>query len=419
MNTLQDLRSTLDLHAADVTDTSTAERVASVAGRARVVRRRRAAGVAAAAVLAVGAASAIATIPGDGDLLPAEAPASMTSLGWTYDHADTFRSDDGELATELLPSDLPRLVSWATTGDDQDVVVRIGDVETWGSDAGDYDDFVWVPPGYGGEVTVSGSRGLELATYELDDSRIPEGVGEGIQTLRADVAGYDQLGAAAGEPGQASFEVPIAGGIGDLQLAYTCEGLPRGYDVRIGFVGETAPFISGNGCTWGSGFDPAGSINAAVPRRAGETLRIWVTSKGQSVADGELPDLRLSLAVYEFEEEPLTLAGHPFQRRLEHGGKVFEVVDSIETGPGELPRLSVREDGDHVIASWLVASPQVPYALSIGGVTDEQFRMSGMSGSGPNPLLLRPVADEVSLVVGDIYVEDVTKAALVLYRRVE
>ena len=110
MNTLQDLRSTLDLHAADVTDTSAAERVASVAGRARVVRRRRAAGVAAAAVLAVGTATAITTIPGGGDLRPAEAPASMTSLGWRYELADTVTEDGDRAELELQQYDLPRLV---------------------------------------------------------------------------------------------------------------------------------------------------------------------------------------------------------------------------------------------------------------------------------------------------------------------
>ena len=60
MNTLQDLRSTLDAHAAEVTDSPSAMRVAAVAGRARVVRRRRAAGIAAAVVMVAGAV----TVPG-------------------------------------------------------------------------------------------------------------------------------------------------------------------------------------------------------------------------------------------------------------------------------------------------------------------------------------------------------------------
>jgi hypothetical protein len=98
---------------------------------------------------------------------------------------------------------------------------------------------------------------------------------------------------------------------------------------------------------------------------------------------------------------------------------VFEAVDSAVTSAGELPRLDVPEDGDYVVEAWVTASPQTPYSLSIGGVTDEQTRMSGMLGGGSAAVLVRPGADDVSVVVSDNYVADVTEAALVLYRRVE
>ncbi len=403
-------------------DTSAAERVASVAGRARVVRRQRAAGVAAAAVLAVGGASAIAALPGGGDLVPAQAPHTLTSLGWSYEHVDTFRSESGEVSTELEPSDLPRLVSWATTGGEQDVVVRLQGSEAWAAGTGDYGDFVWVPPGFGGRVTVSGPTGLALATYDLDPSRTPAGVGDGVSILRQDVAGYDQVGAAIGDPGQASLEVPLDADPGELQLGYSCPGLPeKGYVVHVGVVGEAGSLSSEGACSYGGGFDPGGSTNVGFPGRwgPGSALRIWVTHQGAPVDDGELADLRLSLAAYAYAEGSLRLAGNEFPRSVEYGGKVFEVVDSVETPAGELPRLSVPEDGDHVVASWLVANPQTPYNVRVGGTTDQQTRVSGIGGSGSGVVLVRPDADEVSLVVGGNYVEDVTKAALVLYRRVE
>ena len=119
----------------------------------------------------------------------------------------------------------------------------------------------------------------------------------------------------------------------------------------------------------------------------------------------------------------MTLAGHAFPRRLEHGGKVFEVVDSVETGAGELPHArGAARTGDYVVASWPVASPSTPYSVSIGGTTSDRVQLSsGIAGGAATGLeLVRPGADVGRRpAVGGSYVEDVTKAALGLYRRVE
>jgi len=421
MNTLQDLRSALDAHAAEVTDTVTADRVAAVTSRARVVRRRRAVGIAAAAALAVGSAGVLTLLPGGRDLSPTDAPDSMTSLGWRYQVSDTVREDGDKVSAELEPSDLPRLVSWATAGEDQSVVVRLEGAETWASDVVDFGDFVWVPPGFGGRVTVTGEPGLVLATYELDQSVAPEGVGEGIGTLREDVAGHQQVGAGVGEPGQASLEVPVDADRGVLQLAYGCDGLPRGYDVRIGVVGAPGWFSSGDGCTWGSGFDPGGSAGVGMPGRwgPGAALRMWVVRAGVAVDDGDLPDLRLSLGAYALADEPLTLARNDFPRVVEYGGKVFEAVDSVEGSGARLPRLAVPEHGDYLVDSWMIASPATSYRVRINGAVGDTARMSGFRSSGTGVLLVTPGAAEVSMQVSGNYVEDVKRAALVLYRRVE
>lgn len=427
MSTLQDLRSTLDAHAAEVTDTVTADRVAAVTSRARVVRRRRAAGLVVAAALAVGAVGVLSLLPGERATAPSkapgDAPVTMTSLGWSYRVYGLVQDDGGRVSTELEASDFPRLVSWATTGGDQAVEVRMTGGERWASDAVDYGDFVWVPPGFSGQVTMTGPDGLELALYELSHTSYPAGVGAGVETLREDVAGYDQVGAAVGEPGQASVEVPLDTGPGELQIAYACPGLPeRGYVVHVGVVGQQGSLSSEGACSYGGGFDPGGSTNVGMPGRwgPGAALRIWVTREGAPLSDGEVPDLRLSLAAYAYEDEPLELAGNQFPQRLEYGGKVFQVVDSLETGPGELPRLAVPEDGDYVVSSWMAASPSTPYSVGIGGTNDDRTTLSsGIEGSGNGAQLVRPGADEVRIIVGGGYVEDVDKAALVLYRRVE
>ncbi len=423
MNTLQDLRSTLDAHAAEVTDLAAADRVASVAGRARAVRRGRAVGVATAAALAV-TAGALSLLPGGRDLPPTDAPDSMTSLGWRYQVSDTARAKGHRVSTDLEPSDLPRLVSWGTTGDDQSVVIQRENAEPWASDVADFGDFVWVPPGYSGRVTVSGPRGLALATYELDESVTPAGVGEGIGVMREDVAGLRLAGAASGDPGQASLEVSLEADRGMLRLAYTCPGLPKGYTVRIGVVGERGWFSSGNDCSWGSGFDPGGSAGIGMPGRwgPGAALRMWIVRKGQVVADGEVPDLRLSLGAYALADEPLTVAGHDFAQLVEYEGKVFEAWQSSEerTSPlrGPSASLEVPEDGDYLVDSWLVASPQTSYSLMIDGIATDGSVTSGIESSGTGPHLVRPGAREVGLTIRGLP-EDVKRAALVLYRRVD
>ena len=89
------------------------------------------------------------------------------------------------------------------------------------SQASDFGDFVWLPPGWSGQVSViSPEPGLTTTRYALDESVTPEGVGSGVTTFREDVAGRTLAGAALGEPGQAEVEVPVTADPGELWLAY-------------------------------------------------------------------------------------------------------------------------------------------------------------------------------------------------------
>lgn len=110
-------------------------------------------------------------------------------------------------------------------------------------------------------------------------------------------------------------------------------------------------------------------------------------------------------------------AGHDFSRVIEQAGKVWE-VDHVAVGAGaRLPRLSVPDEGQYVVADWVVASPQTPYALSIDGSAEEQGLLSGIRYSGRDAIVVDP-GQEVSLDIrGDE--ADITQAALVLYRRVD
>ena len=418
MNTLQDLRATLDQHASGVHDDLATSRVAAVAGRARVVRRRRAAGVGAAAVLALVTAGVVSALPGNRDVAPAEAPDSFTSLGWSYRLADTVDTEGGRVRLDVEQSELPRLVSWSTSSDDQQVVVRFNN-ETWASQSTDFGDFVWLPPNFGGEVTLSGDDGLTAATYELDQSAIPPGVGTGPGLFREDVAGLDLLGAAFGEPGQAELVVPMDAPQSDeVQIGYTCERLPRGYQVKISVVGERG-FLTVGGCEAATGFDPGGSLNIGLPGpwRESAELAMRVTRRGMPIADGALEGLRLGLAAYSSSTDLVVSAGHDFPSVVEHGGKVWQLDHVAEGAGAQLPRVTVPDEGQYVVTTWVVASPQTPYALSVDGSTVDQGWMSGLIGSGSGAFPVGP-GQEVGLEIRGND-GDVTQAALVLYRRVD
>lgn len=418
MNTLQDLRATLDQHAAEVGDDVASARVAAVHGRARVVRRRRAAGVGAAAVLAVAAAGVVAVMPSPAPG-PAAAPESLTALGWRYQLDDTASSSGDQVAVDLGSSELPRLVSWSTRGGDQTVVVRWSG-ERWTSEVADYGDFVRVPPGFEGEVSVRGPEGLSLATYVLDPSASPEGVGEGLTTFRAEVAGLDLLGAAVGEPGQASVEVDLRPGRGMVWLGYSCEGLPRGTRMNVNWVGAPGSLVFG-GCDSGSSFDPGGSAGIGIPagRRAGDDvmLRMWVTRDGVPVADGEIPDLRLGLGAYALSTPPTTVAGVQLRDRIEDGAHVWRLVDVAVARDGEVPRLEAPPEGEFLVTEAVRGEGTLRYSVTIDGEPVGGTTFVGTGGGGGGRRVLPP-GSVASLDFGRTS-DRVVESGLGLYRRVD
>ncbi len=420
MNTIQDLRASLGQHAGDVPDSAASARVTAVRARAGRVRRRQAGVVAASAAVVVTGVAAVSMLSGETSPAPVDAPTTFTSLGWTYERSETDRTSGDRLEIELESSELPRLISWATAGDDQAVEVTLPGEETWVSTAADFEDFVWVPPNSSGAVTVAGDRGLEAAVYELDGSRVPPGVGSGTSIFREDVAGYDLVGAAVGELGQADLVVPVEADRGTLWLSNLCEQLPpRGYQVRISVVGEPGGFSSGPGCADGSGFDPGGSPNVGTPGQwgPGAALRIRVTTRdGEPVADGAVPNLRLGLAAYRPVGERLIAAGHRFPSTIEYGGKVWRAMDPVVGGGSRLPRLTVPEGGQHLVSTWVAVKGQAKFTITVDGSSTGHFWATSISGSGTGNFLVGSGQD-VGLEIRGAEA-DVVGAALVLYRRV-
>ena len=130
MNTLDDLRSTLDRHASGLPDAALVDRAAAVRGRVRVVRRRRQAGVggvAAAVVAAVALTTSLGGRPAPvadrtlaGHVAPLTDALARLHL---HVHAGAAGRRDRPAATSRPPS-ARSCSTWATSGPDDRVTLR-------------------------------------------------------------------------------------------------------------------------------------------------------------------------------------------------------------------------------------------------------------------------------------------------------
>lgn len=384
MNTLDDLRATLDSGAATVHDHSTTARVAAVRGRARAVRRRRAAGGALAVALAVGGVSAVALLPGGERQLPPvdrssgwdTAPTTIDAAGWRYRFAWLVGTEEARHVSDgLEASDRPRLVTWTTSGDDQDVTARLAAGDRWVSDADDFADHLWVPPGYEGEVRVEADEpGVALAVYEVDESVVPPGVSRDGVTFREHVGGHSLVDAVVGERGEADLAFDFTVPERPLSVTFTCAGLPAGHVVHVSLDGTRESVVAGRCDT---SFDPGASLNHSfddgigVPPGGLSTARIWATTgmRGDRVAAGELPDLQLGLGLYALDDDQRVVAGLPLPELLESRGRLWQLRTVQEAG-GQAPRLSrsFPRDGE----PWLVTVVQ-----DATGTTTTEVRVDG------------------------------------------
>jgi hypothetical protein len=342
MSTLDDLRTTLDRHASGLPDDHLSDRTGAVRERVRVVRRRRRAG--AAGALAVVLAVVGGVVLGldsphrhaDRRLAGATAPAALRSLGYTYAFARGVEGD-GAATLRLPASEQPRLVSWATASSDDVVTLRgVGD-EPRTVTVDDFGDFVRVPPGRRGAITVTGTGEVALAAYDLRRAA-PGDTVDGV-TFREEVAGQRLLASAIGTPGQAEVSVDLSTDAGPLPVSYLCAAGPVDAWVHISLNGEQV--VSGGGCE-DSLFDPAGAGGFSTDLGAVEArstrLRLWVTH-GEHGGRVEDADLRVGLGAYAPAPSVARLAGSPVPATVEHDGHLWRFVDAR---PGAGRELEVR-----------------------------------------------------------------------------
>jgi hypothetical protein len=309
MNTLTDLRRTLDRHADDVADPAAVARTAAVHHRVAVVRRRRRAvgtGALALAVLAGSAAVLVPRLTSDAEpaapvVLGQKAPTTIGSLGYTYRTDGHGESFTGRGSIKVSASARPRLFSWTTDGA-AIVRVTLPDGDVLRSTTQGFGDSVVVGPGDQGRLAVRVSTGhVGLASYTLTGAA-PAGYTKAGVTYRATVVGSPLLTARIGEPGQSVLHTSFVAPHGWIGLGVMCSALPEGYVLNVSLNGDGR--TSGESCDSDGSFDPGAHLGAAFPmKHPGESVRVraWI-SKGLHDATplpaGSVPDLRIGVGVY-------------------------------------------------------------------------------------------------------------------------
>ncbi|QBR93069.1 hypothetical protein [Nocardioides euryhalodurans] len=353
MNTLQDLRATLDAHAGAVHDDPVSARVAAVRGRARRVRRQRAGAVVAGAVAVVVGIVSVPMLVDTTPPVPAErllaghvAPAELTSLGYTYQFVEGVESGDGNRASlRLLRADGPRLITWAS---DAEQVLVDTPYDRTRSDRTEFDDFAIVDGAESGRWSVR-ARGEDvgLAVYELTDDLPPGAEQDGV-FFREQVDSEQLVEAAFSEVGDTELIFRTTLPEGDLRLADFCSGVPEDLWINLS--------INGDGGSASSGCDEA-RFDAAVGSATfldegdagapGETVdvRVWLTrrSLGDEAVD-EAPGARLALGLYARGEPAAQVAGWDMQPVVEHEGHRWQFVETATSSSGE-DRLAYRNEG--------------------------------------------------------------------------
>jgi hypothetical protein len=308
MNTLSDLRSTLDAHADRIPDGETVVRAAAVHHRVSVVRRRRRAVGAGALALVVATTIGVVGVQRDSSTPPpvvfgVRAPETITSLGYTYrtdGRAETFA---GRGSVAVSASSAPRLYSWTT---DRPVTVRmvLPNGEAWTSQRSRFTDFVQVPAGQSGTLRVSVPAGsVGLASYALTDAA-PAGYTKNGSTYRQSVDGTPLLAAAISDEGRPELRTSYVATGGRVDLRLACSGLPKGYAVNLSLNGDGRLSSSGGSCGAGNWLDPgSSSVSELRDRPAGTTVhvRVWVSTgfgSGRALPASAVPGLRLGIGVY-------------------------------------------------------------------------------------------------------------------------
>lgn len=364
MNSIDDLRRTLDTHAQDAHHGVDA---GALSDRIRTARRRRNAtrgGVAALTVAAV-AAAALTIAPWnrlpDGtavELLGANAPATVEAGGLTYRYSEHVVADGKEATIDIGTKERPRLLMWVTEGSGQSVTIAASEGDApevpsgpaWTSTSPDFDDWFAPDSWATGKFTVTGAQNsgrVGVVLYELDASAPSASLFLNEKNLNqapaATVPGTDLVDWAVGAPGQTELTVDWPGGLsadqaGDVSLA--CRNLPDDHWIEWGTDPDWRG-ISTTGCAETDG--PAlghTSLFSGDNSDEATRLRVRILDKDRKpVPDGTFPDFRVAVATWTVDVDASTAQekedgdlGTP--RTIARHGHLWALEQTLESTKG-------------------------------------------------------------------------------------
>lgn len=388
MNSLDDLRSTLESHSHDAAGLDPVTRSSQLKGRIAAARRRRNAvrgGVAVAAVAAVASAVALPQLSSDDperDLTAAArtvlgdvAPVKMSALGLTYEF-EMQTANPSETSVTFEPEaegDRPPLLTWTTADDDAEVTVT--DVESgsvlWASQEGGFADHVVLDQWQGGPVSVTSSEpGVGAALYVLDEDAPVEGPTQDGVTFRQTAEGRELLTGAFSK-GATTLSQRYAVTDNRVDVAFHCSGFTgEGLGVAITFEGDAGPVILGEACDDPTG--PAGNGNYGITLDDDQlsgtvTLELTRSVEDKTPLAGRHPDLLLGLALYE-PSRTRDFEGLISPETTEWAGHLWTVETERHTTPAQTLEEELDADVPHLVRGAVAGTFDVDDDLDEAGL---------------------------------------------------
>jgi len=378
-----ELREALESHAT-FEDTAALVRLGDVKRRVRVVRRRRRAAIAGAAAAVVLAGSGVAVLlPGHGSadrqFAGMTAPATMTSLGYTYTFDKLVVGDTKASFSDDIEG--PFLVTWADAGDGVLTVLNPDDDSSTLTSRGDFHDFVAVGGNEERSVKLDGQGEVALAVYRLSGYAPGNGLKDGGEqmTFRDDIGSARAITSAWGKDGDTDLKVTFTYPGRTLVQRDFCSA-PKGYDLHVdiagpGSVGQCQDSFyfdgPGNSVSWSSGLERPDGTEIQPGDRV--TAHLWISRHNQDEpVAARIPGLRLGIGLYEETPPVAKLEGFNMTEYREEAGHLFRFVEVVKgDGPARTWKVS-RTVGDKPLVFVLVGGES-------GGVT--QVLIDGVPGT--------------------------------------
>lgn len=446
MNTLDDLRVSLESHSHDAAGLDPAARSSQLKGRIAAERRRRNAVRSGLAVAVVAAVVSVASLPAlldrddtpsvaDRTTLGEVAPASYTALGLTYEfasHTSTRTGTEVTLDPDPDADGHPSLLTWTTTEPGATVTVTESGSENvlWSSDAGSFTDHVVLDQLRGVPVTVTSSApGVAVALYAFDEDAPIAGASSHGATFRQEVAGRQLLVGDFAELGATRlhlrYDEPTQK---EISLAVHCSGEATA-DVAVQMRLNGKVVTSGTGCGDPRDHTGVGAYVFPVAKylrdgRLDVEVELARSTTDDRPVTGKHPDVLLGAALYEpaqFSDFEGLLSG----TTLEHSGHLWTIASDVRSQPADRISADLGTDQPHLVSgvqagSWAfdAADDDGGPALEVDGVP---LRPTGtntsVDGLATAPTLVAPGAREVTVVPGTE--RSVTGTQLIVWKLVD